>query len=364
MKKHYTLSASIIGILFASILLTVHPLNAKETEGAALTEVAKSSRQWTGVTVSKSGRVFVCYPRWSDDVTVSCAEVLTDGSTKPFPDDKWNHFDKANPGKCFVCIQSVVADDQNNLWILDPGAPKFQGPISGAPKLLKVNLQNNSVDVVYHFDSVACPPNSYLNDVRIDLKKKTAYMTDSGLGAIVVLDLESSQARRVLANHPSTKPEDIKVVIGGKEWKQPNGSVRRIGSDGIALDQKGEYLYYKALTGKTLYRIPTAELLKVKNTEEALGKAVQKVAVTCPSDGIEFGDNDDLYITAIEENAIKRLSLRTKKMDTVARDKMLIWPDTLARSNNGWMYVTASQINLMPKPPSPYKLFKFRTSAK
>jgi hypothetical protein len=36
---------------------------------------------------------------------------------------------------------------------------------------------------------------------------KTAYLTDSGAeGALVVVDLDSGSARRVLSGHPSTEP--------------------------------------------------------------------------------------------------------------------------------------------------------------
>lgn len=53
---------------------------------ASLGEVARSKRQWTGVAVSDSGRIFVNYPRWSDDVPVSVAELKNDKPV-PYPDD-------------------------------------------------------------------------------------------------------------------------------------------------------------------------------------------------------------------------------------------------------------------------------------
>ena len=55
-----------------------------------LEEVASfPSQQVTGVTVSAKGRVFVNFPFWSDDHTISVAEVV-DGKPKPFPDEAWN----------------------------------------------------------------------------------------------------------------------------------------------------------------------------------------------------------------------------------------------------------------------------------
>jgi hypothetical protein len=50
-----------------------------------LEEVAQSPRQWTGIAVMPDGRVFVNFPLWSDDVPVSVAKLLGDGSVRPFP---------------------------------------------------------------------------------------------------------------------------------------------------------------------------------------------------------------------------------------------------------------------------------------
>ena len=38
----------------------------------------------TGVTVSHSGRIFVCYPKWGDDVPATVTEVR-DGQAAPSP---------------------------------------------------------------------------------------------------------------------------------------------------------------------------------------------------------------------------------------------------------------------------------------
>ena len=109
------------------VLLLVLPSCGDEettqTYGPKLEIVAESSRRWTGVAVSPEGRIFVNYPRWSDDVPISVAEIV-DGESVPFPDGAWNAWE---PGldvtKRHVCVQSVTFDDQGVLWILDPGSP-------------------------------------------------------------------------------------------------------------------------------------------------------------------------------------------------------------------------------------------------
>jgi hypothetical protein len=87
---------------------------------AELQEVASfPTQQVTGVTVSKTGRIFVNFPNWSDDHTISVAEII-DGQTKAFPNDDLNTPGPA--GSHFVCVQSVVIDAEDVLWILDPGS--------------------------------------------------------------------------------------------------------------------------------------------------------------------------------------------------------------------------------------------------
>ena len=41
--------------------------------------IAFERLQPTGITVSKSGRIFVCFPKWSDDYQFAVVEVLQDG---------------------------------------------------------------------------------------------------------------------------------------------------------------------------------------------------------------------------------------------------------------------------------------------
>ena len=115
-------------IQFAPVVFLISAAIASAVE---LQEVANfPEQQITGVGVStKSGRIFVNFPYWSDDHSVSVAEIV-DGRSKAFPNDEWN---KPGPaGSHFVCVQSVIVDDQDNLWVLDPAAPQMQEIVKGA----------------------------------------------------------------------------------------------------------------------------------------------------------------------------------------------------------------------------------------
>jgi sugar lactone lactonase YvrE len=323
------------------------PLRAQKS---ALEEVATFPKQQvTGVTVSPQGRVFVNFPFWSDDHTLSVAEIV-DGKPKPFPDEAWNGKNGPPEGR-WVCVQSVVVDDQGVLWILDPASPKTEGVVKGGPKLVKVDLSTNKVVQTISFDETIAPTRSYLNDVRVDTKTGHAFITDSGAGAIVVVDLKTGQARRLLADHPSTKAEPgTEIVVDGMKIIDPKtGKAPEFHADGIAFDKEGSWLYYHPLTGVTLYRIKTEHLLDETLSEAQLGAKVEKIATTPKPDGMLEAPNGSVYLTAFEKNAIVRFDPDTRKVTTIIEDDLLQWPDTLAWGPDGKLYVTTSQIHRMPK---------------
>ena len=333
---------------------------------AELKEVASfPDQQVTGVGVStKSGRVFVNFPYWSDERPLSVAEIVN-GQPKPYPNEEWNN--PGPPASHFVCVQSVVVDDQDNLWVLDPAAPKMQEIVKGGPKLVKIDLRSNELVRTILFGDDIAPAKSYLNDVRIDTRTDTAFITDSGKGAIVVVNLKNGHARRLLEGDPSTQPEkDFKLVIRGKELiDQQKKTPPQIASDGIALDTKNGYLYYHALTGHTLYRIKTSFLTDEKLSKKDLESKVEDAGKTPAPDGMLEVPDGSLYLTDLEHNAVVHWEPATKNFEPVIQDERLLWPDTLSWGPNGELYVTTSQIQNMPRfnngtsmRREPYKLWK------
>jgi sugar lactone lactonase YvrE len=320
---------------------------------------AESDRQWTGVAVTPDGRVFVNFPRWSPEVPVSVAEVLPDGGLRPFPDEAWNSWaPEADPSDTFVCVQSVVADGRGSLWVLDPANAGFQGVVPGGAKLVEIDVATGGVVQVIGFDGKVAPPGSYLNDVRIDLENLAAYITDSGGGALVVVDLATGESRRLLDDHPSTSAEDIVLAFGGEQWLLPDGSAPQVHADGIAFDRKNDLVYYQALTGTTLYRISGAALREPWLDEGSLAALVEAVAESGPSDGLLWDGTDGIFISAIEDDAIKRWS-PADGVAFVFEDPKIAWPDSFARGPDGALYVTTSQIHRGPNPPDPYRVLRF-----
>ena len=316
----------------------------------ALTLVAAFDHQVTGVTVTDGGRTFVNFPRWTEDTAVSVAEVLDDGSLRPYPNDAWNAWRNANdasPGDHWVCVQAVVADG-DSVWVLDPAAPATAHLVPDGPKLVEIALEGDRVVRAIAFGEDVAPEGSYLNDVRFSPDGATAYITDSGWrGALVVVDLASGTARRVLDGHPSTQPEDdVTVEVDGERLSRPDGRGAVFAADSIALSNDGETLYWKALTGKTLYRIATSALRDEGLGADALGEAVEAVGETEITDGLWIHSSGRFFLTAVEKYAVIE---RDGDAETVAvQDDRLRWPDTMSEGPDGAMYVTASHIQDSP----------------
>ncbi|MDQ2710742.1 MAG: major royal jelly family protein [Acidobacteriota bacterium] len=342
---------------------------AQSGKTVSLTEVYKNNDfQLTGISVSKTGRLFVNFPRWSDRYLNAVIEVMPDGSVKPFPDKEWNQWDlkPATAGNHFVCVQSVVVDDSDALWILDPAAPALASVVPGGAKIVKVDLKTNQVSRVISFGPDVALPDSYLNDVRFDLPRHTAYMTDSGHGGLVILDLESGKAHRALDRHPSVLVEQgVQVVVDGKQLLA-NGKPPQFNADGIALSPDGEYVYYKPVTAKTLYRVKTETLRDPNASPESATSAVEKVATTFPTDGLWMDKNRNLYLSDVEHNAVTVFT-PDGKLQRIATDNRLQWPDTFSEGPDGAIFISASHINDSPTynqgkstRTQPYMVFKFK----
>ncbi len=320
---------------------------------ATIESVASFDHQVTGVAVTETSRIFVNFPRWSEDVAVSLAELTPDGKLHPYPDEEWNRYRNASPlaaDSHFVCVQAETADGHGFLWVIDPAAPNTEFVVPGGPKLVKIDLATNKVARVYAFDKSVAPQGSYLNDVRFSPDRKTAYITDSGAsGAIVVVDLESGVGRRVLDGDASTQVDKaVKVTVNGKELHQPDGRGVQFAADSISIDPKGEALYWQPLTGKTLYRAPTAALKDPSLSPDQMAGKVEKVSDSEPNDGLWTDAAGHLFFTAVQRDAIDTQDASGKR-GTLVADPRLRWPDTFAQGPDGTLYVTNSDITDSPR---------------
>jgi hypothetical protein len=77
---------------------------------------------------------------------------------------------------------------------------------------------------ILHGNRAVTLPDSYLNDIRIDNARNFAYLTDSGYGGIIVVNISTGEAWRKLDGDPSVLGDpSVPVIVHGFELKQPNG---------------------------------------------------------------------------------------------------------------------------------------------
>lgn len=359
-KKRVAVSfiALIIALLFSTSFISAQVRRTNQNSNAKQIEqvFAFQNQMPTGITVSQAGRIFVNYPRWEDKVDFTVAEIVN-GREVPFPDAAINRLNLNNPGESFVSVQSVVVDPRDRLWIVDTGSINLLPIVSkAAPKLVCVDLATNKIIKTIRFDtSEAVLPTTYLNDIRFDLRKGTegtAYITDSsssGPNALIVVDLASGQARRVLNGHPSVSPEPLfAATVEGKNLKEDKPDAPpmhiRLGVDGIAISADGTRIYYCPLASRKLYSVSTAALLNPNLSETEVAAAVRDEGAKPAADGLESDAEGRIYSTDYENRGIK-VRGTDGVYETLVEDPKVVWADTMSVAPNGFLYFTSNQLN-------------------
>ncbi|WP_375498265.1 L-dopachrome tautomerase-related protein [uncultured Nostoc sp.] len=358
-------------------------LPTDESLGTLLEPVAHfDGAMLTGVTVSHTGRIFVNFPKWGDEVEFTVAEIR-DGRAVAYPNEAINRTNPDNLAQTLVSVQSVVVDPHDRLWILDTGSPMFQPTQYGGPKLVCVDLTSDQVIKTILFPQDVALPTTYLNDVRFDLRRSaqgTAFITDSsdqGANGIIVVDLASGESWRRLHDHPSTKAEELSSflpVVEGRPFmeRQPDGSTKpvKMGSDGIAISADGSRLYYCPLASRRLYSVAVDALVDRAIDDRAVAATViDEGDKGGGADGLESDAGGCIYATNYEHNAILRRH-PDGAWETVIHDPRLLWPDTLSVATDGYIYVTANQLQRQARyqkgrdlRQKPYNLFRIRINA-
>jgi len=310
----------------------------------------------------------------------------------------------ANYQNHFIGVQSVVTDSLDRLWVLDTGRVQdTDGTIVeatvGGPKLVGIDLSNNTVFQTIVFPASVAPGDSYLNDVRFDLRpnitasgKGVAYITDSsieGRTGLVIVDLGTGESWRHLqgSEYVTSATQFLAYIWGVPFYAFQAGqplSFQGFGADGIGLSADGEDLYFGGVGKRYLYSIPTARLRDNGQFSEALAQAsVVSRGQKGVSDGYETDTNGYIYHGNAEQNAISFYNPVNGTNSLFVRDPRLNWVDTvstlhfssvgtfadmvsqMSTGTDGYLYFTNNQLAFSPlvwpgtdRRQRPFSLFR------
>jgi sugar lactone lactonase YvrE len=308
-----------------------------------LETVVAANQQMNGVAAAPDGRVFVGMPRWVQ-VDGFSVGVVKNGSVQPYPGGSWNIWKEGLPPReHFIAVNAVriEPDDPRSLWVVDAASG-----VKGGPKLVEIELATNKVSRVYSFDQDIAPEKSYLNDVRI--ARGHAFITESGMGAVIVVDLTTGRARRLLANSTKTKAVPGRTpVIDGRKVIRPDGTIPVVNADGIEISPDHALLYFCNPYGGYLWQVSVDDLLNEKLDESALDKRVKNLGDLMPVGGILMLPNGNLLLSDVEKHAIQARA-QDGKLTMLRQSKLLDWPDAMSLGTDGKVYVAAAQANRRP----------------
>jgi len=375
MRRFLIRTLLILAILLSSLLIwfkarygdPVFPFPDLTTAAVLLPErlevVATLNEAPGNIAVSPDGRIFFSFhPEGHPNIRVA---ELVDGKPRPFPSVELQG--KRSRGKpYFDCVFSVRIDRQNRLWTIDHG---FHG--LRQPRLLAFDLQSGALVEQFDFPSNIAGIGSFVQDMQIDPEGKKIYIADIGTmalkPAIIVYDVEKHRARRLLERHSSVMDSpyiiDNKrrrmILLGGLYFVHP-------ALDSIALDRKGEWLYYGAMSSDEMYRIRAADLNDESLSAAALSGRIELFGHKVQSDGLTMDNDDNVYITDVEHGAISVIG-KDRQLQTLLRDDRLRWPDGLSYGPDGYIYIADSDLpDIMLRADStirknaPYYIFRFK----
>ncbi|WP_242010169.1 SMP-30/gluconolactonase/LRE family protein [Acetobacter conturbans] len=337
-----------ITCLSVPLVLATLPVSARavpmpekaESTASDLTPVLTSNSQiWESVVALPDGRLVLEAPRWlgnpAPQLNISSA---TNGAVGPYPDASWNAPD-GDPGNRFVALTSMTLAPDGALWVVDSGVPDREQKPEAPAKLVRIDPASGKVTRVVPVSADALRSGSILSGIAIHAQ--TAYVADSGVPGIVVIDLESGVARRFLDHLEGlTAKRPIEAASG--VVKARDGRPLAIDASLVAISPDGQWLYVQAYCGP-LYRVATALFNDDASTNTAFQESATLWYKTHALGGLTIGADGTLYWSDVTTGSIDSYTPGRIPHHLIT-DPRLKWPGGLALSGNT-IFVPAAQLD-------------------
>ena len=309
-----------------------------------------------GVAVSRDGRIFFAIHPESRPEGNRLLEYV-DGAAVPYPSG-------AQQQALFDTVQAIAIDGYDRLWTLDHGNHGLR-----RPRIVAIDLATGEVIRDQALEPDIAPPGSFLQDIEVTRDGRTIVIADASFWrkspALVVYDVQTGAARRVLEKHASVSAEPYLIRNHGRELTFLGGMIAmRGGVNGLACDDR--FLYFGALNGSGLYRIRLEDLRNAEMPTSQLGARVERFSDKPLSDGLSIDSEGNLYVTDVEHNAVFVVDGKHEPQ-TLLQSTALRWPDALSFGPGGYLYVADSalpELILQEREQidahGPYHVFRFR----
>ncbi len=288
------------------------------------------------IAVSKHGRIFMSN-HFFYDPQYRIVEINQDGSATPYPNITLSQ--SLNP------VLGVIVDSKNILWMLETASGKDR-----AGRLIGWDIGKQALYRMIYLSPPVIPENSFLNDLAVDRKNQAIYITDTAgehNSALIVVDLKTGETRRVLHGSSFTVPEKIEMQIDGNTVTV-NGKPARIGVNPITIDHQGKWVYFAPMTGTTLYRVKTKDLLNKSLSDTQLQKRIEAYAPKPISDGITIDNDNNIYITDITANAVGYIDKKRKYHVLFQDDEKFSWADGFSTGPDNEIFLTVNKLHKSP----------------
>ena len=162
--------------------------------------------------------------------------------------------------------------------------------------------------------------------------------------ASIRYDYNANMARRF--DHPSLHPDpDMKIDINGREFNFP------LPSDGIALSDDAETVFYCEISRQILWSVPARRgLANFSLTSAEIGQGVVNHGVKGYSDGMTHDDKGRLYFGNQATSEVMQWDTSSESIDdavVVARQNATMqWPDTFAWDGQGNLIFVSNKLQL------------------
>lgn len=296
------------------------------------------------VTVTPRGEVIVStHQFYEHDARV--VRVGSDGTMTPWPNAEIAIFDPDNPAS-LDSVLGIQTDTEGVVWMLDNGMRE-----QSEPKLVGWNTRAGRLEKIIPLPPPASVQGSFLNDLAVDRTNGFIYIADPTIvdsPALIVVNIETGEARRVLEGRESVTAEEIDLHIEGRPLmaRQLDGSYAppHVGVNPIALDAQDHWLYFGPMHAHTMYRVRTADLRNPEKTSERLARRVEEYSWKPVCDGISIDEQGNIYVTDLARNTIGVIR-PDRTYGALARSRRFAWPDAFSFGPDGQLYVVINQLH-------------------